>query len=97
MSEIKYDKKSGIIGYEDKAVFLTKKENIIMKMLFDNYPRIILQKEMVKAIYGEKLDYYNKRCILTNISRLRKKLKVFGDKIQIKTIHGFGNVLILKD
>ena len=97
MSEIKYDKKSGIIGYKDKIVFLTKRENIIVKMLFDNYPKIVTQEEMCEKIFGEELDPYYKGSISTHISRLRKKLKVFGEKIEIKTRHGYGSVLILRD
>ena len=97
MTEIKYDVKSGIISYKDKIVFLTKRENIIMEMLFEGYPEIVTREEMCEKIFGEELDSYYKGSISTHISRLRKKLKVFEEKIEIKTRHGYGNVLILKD
>ena len=71
---------------------LTTKENDLLK-LFENINKVDRSLALMK-IWGDD-SYYNARSMDVYIAKLRKYLR--EDKIDLKTIHGFGFKLLILD
>ncbi len=86
--ELKLDEKlfKGYINNEE--IELTLKEFNILKLLIQNYPRVVSREMLMEKIWG--YDYYgDTRVIDAHIKNIRRKIKLD----YIKTIKGVGYVL----
>lgn len=88
-----YNYKEGKIEFEDTIIYLTKTDNVIFKLLLDNYNKIVKVETISKKIYKEEVNELYNLAIRTAISRLRKKVKKIVD---IDCRHGFGYKLEMK-
>ncbi len=62
----------------DERIELTKKEFEILKMFFENQTRVFSRDEILHSIWGENV-VVSDRTVDVNITRLRKKLKNYGE------------------
>ncbi len=62
----------------DDRIELTKKEFEILKLFFENQTRVFSRDEILLSIWGENV-VVSDRTVDVNITRLRKKLKNYGE------------------
>lgn len=73
----------------DKTVFFTRKEFMILSMLVSNINSLVNKSDMIEKIWPDvKVEENN---LDTHLSNLRKKLKGFEGRI--RTVKGFGYIL----
>gem|GEM_PF-4567988 len=93
---IQINKQSGEIFFKHKisSEYLTEKELIIFKCLYDRGNSNVSKEEMGKALWGENMvDEYSEWAIDKLISRIRVKLDDLKPFKVIRTIRGFGYCL----
>ncbi|WP_289055655.1 response regulator transcription factor [Carboxylicivirga marina] len=66
---------------EDEKVELTLKEFQILRLLFENQNKIYSRDEILEKIWGDNVVVTN-RTVDVNITRLRKKLKRYGEYLK---------------
>tara|TARA_B100000941_G_C28497506_1_gene551897 strand:+ start:1544 stop:2236 length:693 start_codon:yes stop_codon:yes gene_type:complete len=74
---------------------LTTKENDLLKLFCENINNKVDRSLALMKIWGDD-SYYNARSMDVYIAKLRKYLKE-DNKIDLKTIHGFGFKLLILD
>lgn len=73
----------------DVEVFLSSKENAMMKLFMDNVNRIFSKDMLYELIWGE--DVIDENAIMVYISRLRQKIEQDPSKPQfLQTVRGLG-------
>lgn len=87
MGELHLDKTSHEVRLGDKVLDLTLSEFKMLELLIAHQGRVLSRKQITSFIQGEDVVVVG-RTIDTHISSLRKKLGVYGDKIE--TIRGVG-------
>ena len=87
MGELTLNKDSHEVKVGGKVIELTYSEFRMLEMLIFNQGRVLSRKQITSFIQGEDVVVAG-RTIDTHISSLRKKLGVYGDKIE--TIRGVG-------
>lgn len=75
---------------DNKSIYLTNIENIILKLLFNNKGKVVKYEEIALKIYNLNIDAGLKSTIRKHISLLRKKI---GKNIEIKTIREVGYII----
>lgn len=70
-----YNKEEGKIKTKNGTIYLSFTENEIVKLLIENYNKIVRTETICSVLHEEELDYYYLRSIAANIARVRKKLK----------------------
>lgn len=79
--------KSCMLG--DEEVALTRKEFDILVLLLSNRGTILSREQIMKRVWREEVVVLD-RTIDVNITRLRKKLGVYGNNIVTRTGYGYG-------
>lgn len=83
------DKTSMRCFIDDQEIFCTKKEMEILLLLISNKNKIFSREEIMSIIWRED-SYVFDRTIDVNITRLRKKLGVYGKNIVTRQGYGYG-------
>ena len=73
---------------QDKEVVLTRKEFEILRMLLDNPDRFLSRDEILNNIWGGDV-IVNKRTVDVHITRLRKKLDIYGKYLSGRSGYGY--------
>ena len=90
--DVALNKSTFSLSREGQFVKLSLKEYQIMEMLIANPKQLISKERFIEKIWGYESDVeYNN--IEVYISFLRKKLKVIGSNVTIKTARGIGYCL----
>lgn len=76
------------VSIEDKEVPLTKKEFEILLLLVQNKGRVFSREDILARIWSDEV-YVLDRTIDVNITRLRKKIGVYGKSIVTRLGYGY--------
>lgn len=76
------------VSIEDKEVSLTKKEFEILFLLLQNKGRVFSREDILGKIWSDEV-YVLDRTIDVNITRLRKKIGIYGKKIVTRLGYGY--------
>ena len=91
-----YNYKEGIIKVKDDFIYLTETDNKLLKILLDNYNKIVKPEKICKKVYADEIDDVYRATIRTAISRLRIKIKSiaeihckqrFGYRLEMKRVN----------
>ncbi len=66
---------------DDEKIELTRKEFQIIRLLFENKNKIYSREEILEIIWGDNI-VVTERTVDVNITRLRKKLKQYGENLK---------------
>jgi len=83
-----FDHKNMILRFDNKDRILTRKENALLKLLFENRNQILTREIALKSVWGND-DYFIGRSMDVFIAKLRKYLKD-DPSIYITNVHGTG-------
>lgn len=75
---------------KSKIIWLTKTQNNLLKLIYNNKGRVVTYKEMVYEIYGTECDRLLKNLIRRHIVLLRRKI---SKHIEIKTVRDVGYII----
>ena len=76
------------VSIEDKEISLTKKEFEILFLLLQNKGRVFSREDILGKIWSDEV-YVLDRTIDANITRLRKKIGIYGKKIVTRLGYGY--------
>ena len=76
------------VSIDDKEVSLTKKEFEILLLLVQNKGRVFSREDILARIWSDEV-YVLDRTIDVNITRLRKKIGVYGKNIVTRLGYGY--------
>jgi two-component system phosphate regulon response regulator PhoB len=74
---------------DNEEVLLTRKEFDILVLLLSNRGTILSREQIMKRVWSEEVVVLD-RTIDVNITRLRKKLGIYGNQIITRTGYGYG-------
>jgi two-component system OmpR family response regulator len=89
-----FDHKNMILSLDNKDRILTRKENALLKLLYENRNKILTRETALKSVWGND-DYFIGRSMDVFIAKLRKYLKD-DSSIYITNVHGTGFKLEIK-
>jgi len=75
---------------KNKEVYLTKHEYLLLQFLLENQNKIFTRKEIIETVWQKKISF---RTVDVTISRLRKKLKQYGEYIKTRSGFGYGFII----
>ena len=78
-----------ICRIDGEEILLTRKEYDILVLLLSNKGRILSREQIMKRVWSEEVVVLD-RTIDVNITRLRKKLGIYGNHIITRTGYGYG-------
>jgi len=90
-----FDHKNMILRLGNKDRVLTRKENALLKLLFENRNQLLTREIALKSVWGND-DYFIGRSMDVFIAKLRKYLQE-DPSIFITNVHGTGFKLEVKD
>lgn len=90
-----FDHKNMILKIEKKERVLTRKENALLKLLYENRNKLLTREIALKSVWGND-DYFIGRSMDVFITKLRKYLQD-DPAIVITNVHGTGFKLELKE
>jgi len=90
-----FDHKNMILRIESKERVLTRKENALLKLLYENRNKLLTRETALKSVWGND-DYFIGRSMDVFITKLRKYLQD-DPSILITNVHGTGFKLEIKD
>ncbi|MPM27791.1 Transcriptional regulatory protein SrrA [bioreactor metagenome] len=76
------------VSIEDKEISLTKKEFEILFLLLQNKGKVFSREDILGKIWSDEV-YVLDRTIDVNITRLRKKIGIYGKKIVTRLGYGY--------
>ena len=74
----------------NETIYLTKKQNAILEILYSSINQLITYEDIAEKIYRMECNIFLKNLIRKHISLLRKKI---GKNIEIKTIREVGYII----
>jgi two-component system, OmpR family, response regulator len=83
-----FDHKNMILRFENKDRVLTRKENALLKLLYENRNQLLTREIALKSVWGND-DYFIGRSMDVFIAKLRKYLND-DPSISITNVHGTG-------
>jgi two-component system, OmpR family, response regulator len=89
-----FDHKNMILRLDDEERVLTRKENALLKLLYENRNNLLTREIALKSVWGND-DYFIGRSMDVFIAKLRKYLKD-DPSIYITNVHGTGFKLEMK-
>ena len=89
-----FDNDNMVLKIGSEVNVLTRKENALLKLLYDHRNQILTREVALKSIWGTD-DYFIGRSMDVFIAKLRKYLKD-DPSISITNIHGTGFKLEIK-
>jgi DNA-binding response OmpR family regulator len=90
-----FDHKNMILRIDDKEKVLTRKENALLKLLYENRNKLLTRETALKSVWGND-DYFIGRSMDVFITKLRKYLQE-DPSILITNVHGTGFKLEVKE
>jgi len=90
-----FDHKNMILKIEKKERVLTRKENALLKLLYENRNKLLTREIALKSVWGND-DYFIGRSMDVFITKLRKYLQD-DPAIVITNVHGTGFKLEVKE
>jgi len=89
-----FDHKNMILRLDEEERVLTRKENALLKLLYENRNLLLTREIALKSVWGND-DYFIGRSMDVFIAKLRKYLKD-DPSINITNVHGTGFKLEIK-
>jgi two-component system, OmpR family, response regulator len=90
-----FDHKNMILRFESSERVLTRKENALLKLLYENRNKLLTRETALKSVWGND-DYFIGRSMDVFIAKLRKYLQE-DPQIYITNVHGTGFKLEIKE
>lgn len=75
---------------DNETIYLTKKQNAILELLYSSTNQLITYEDIAEKVYRTECNIFLKNLIRKHISLLRKKI---GKNIEIKTIREVGYII----
>jgi len=94
IGKFQFDHKNMILRIEGEDRVLTRKENALLKLLYENRNQLLTRETALKSVWGND-DYFIGRSMDVFIAKLRKYL-VDDPSINIINLHGTGFKLEIK-
>lgn len=91
--QLKYDEDLKRFYIQDKQLFLTPSEHIILQTLFKNSKKVFSKEELSQLLYDNDIGDIDKEGIRTHIYTLRKKISQYSDGEIVKTVRNIGFTL----
>jgi two-component system OmpR family response regulator len=89
-----FDQRNMILRLDEEERVLTRKENALLKLLYENRNHLLTRENALKSVWGND-DYFIGRSMDVFIAKLRKYLKD-DPSINITNVHGTGFKLEIK-
>jgi two-component system, OmpR family, response regulator len=89
-----FDHKNMLLRFDNQERVLTRKENALLKLLYENRNQLLPREVALKSVWGND-DYFIGRSMDVFIAKLRKYLKD-DPAIYITNVHGTGFKLEIK-
>ncbi|MGL4410793.1 MAG: response regulator transcription factor [Bacteroidales bacterium] len=86
--KMQLDTKQKKLFVAEEEVSLTKKEFEILKLLMKNFGQVYSREEILSQVWSDEV-YVLDRTIDVNITRLRKKLGVYGKNVVTRAGYGY--------
>ena len=90
-----FDHKNMILRFENSEKVLTRKENALLKLLYENRNKLLTREIALISVWGSD-DYFIGRSMDVFITKLRKYLQD-DPSINITNVHGTGFKLEIKE
>ena len=90
-----FDHKNMILRFENSEKVMTRKENALLKLLYENRNKLLTREIALISVWGSD-DYFIGRSMDVFITKLRKYLQD-DPSINITNVHGTGFKLEIKD
>ena len=74
LGHYEFDLENYCLKYDEKTISLSKREALILYMLYRNRNKIVKRKEILKEFWGAEDDFFHSRCLDVYTNRLRKHL-----------------------
>jgi DNA-binding response OmpR family regulator len=94
LGKYSFDHENMVLKFGSEVTVLTRKENSLLKLLYENRNQILTRETALKSIWGTD-DYFIGRSMDVFIAKLRKYLKD-DSSISITNVHGTGFKLEIK-
>lgn len=75
---------------ENKKIYITAAQNIILKLLYENRGKVVKYEEIISKIYKTNIDEGLKNALRKHMSILNKKISRY---IKIKNIRNVGYII----
>lgn len=86
------DEKTFRVGYQGCELDLTKKEFGLLKLLMDNYSKVVKREELLELLWDSEY-FVDDNTLTVNVTRVKSKLKELGLSDVITTKRGVGYML----
>lgn len=93
LRDLTYNLSTSEAIFSTNKVELTKNENKILYILFQNKGKIVSRDKIIKALWQDE-EFVDDNTLTVNINRLRKKLEEIGAKDYLQTKRGQGYILL---
>jgi len=90
LSSFILDEDSKSIKVNNKELYLTPSEYLILSIMINNSNKVYTRGELAQLIYDNYFGEIDDRGIDSHIYHIRKKIKLYEQKELIKTIRGMG-------
>lgn len=87
---MKIDFESRRVLLENKTLYLTETENIILELLYNNRNKVVKYNEIIKRVYNSNPDKGLLETVRKHISLLKAKINKY---ITIKNIRKIGYII----
>lgn len=89
VEDLKIDPTLKAVYIEDREIKMPRKEFEILRLLVSNPGRVFTREEILSKVWGENVVVVD-RVVDVNITRLRRKLGEYGNKILTRSGYGYG-------
>lgn len=79
-----------------RKVILTKNETGLLRLFFQNKNKPVLRETLLEELWDDE-SFVEENTLNVNVSRVRKRLKEVGSKMEIKAVRGVGYRLELTE
>lgn len=93
LRDLTYNLSTSEAIFSTNKVELTKNENKILYILFQNKGKIVSRDKIIKALWQDE-EFVDDNTLTVNINRLRKKLEEIGATDYLQTKRGQGYILL---
>ncbi len=92
LKDIVLNLETATLKYNNQEVILTKNEFLILKILMENYNKIISREELMQKLWNNE-SYVDDNTLTVNMTRLRKKISELGIRELIRTRKNLGYII----
>lgn len=92
VGNLEFDTSSRTLSIDGEAVLIPRRELAVFETLVNRSGRVVLRESLEAAIYGFD-DEIQSNAIDSHVSRLRRRLREAGARVNIRSIRGLGYMM----